>query len=136
MASSDQTLTLDQHSNFDTTAEQEAALERLRRFAKLLDSAFRVPGTNFEMGLEGLIGLVPGIGDFASAVVSLYVPFEAIRMGAPWERVAKMLLNILIDAVLGSIPIVGDLFDIAFKANNRNVRLLEEYLGRSPQEPA
>ncbi|PSQ93041.1 MAG: DUF4112 domain-containing protein [Bacteroidetes bacterium SW_4_67_19] len=118
----------------DTTAEREAALNRIRRFAKLLDSAFRVPGTNFEMGLEGLVGLIPGVGDFASAVVSLYVPFEAIRMGAPWAKVAQMLLNILIDALVGSVPVVGDLFDVAFKANNRNVRLLEEYLGRSPED--
>ena len=136
MTASDSTITLDQQENFDTAAEQEAALDRLRRFAKLLDSAFRVPGTNMEMGLEGLVGLIPGVGDFASAVVSLYVPFEAIRMGAPWAKVAQMLLNILVDAVLGSIPLVGDLFDIAFKANNRNVRLLEEYLGRSSEEPA
>jgi hypothetical protein len=135
MASSpDPTITLDEHDHFDTTAEREAALNRIRRFAKLLDSAFRVPGTNFEMGLEGLVGLIPGVGDFASAVVSLYVPFEAIRMGAPWAKVAQMLLNILIDALVGSVPVVGDLFDVAFKANNRNVRLLEEYLGRSPED--
>lgn len=136
MAASSETITLDEHDNFETTAEQEEALNRLRRFAKLMDSAFRVPGTNFEMGLEGLVGLVPGIGDFASAVVALYVPFEAIRMGAPWAKVAQMLLNILLDAVLGSVPVIGDLFDLAFKANNRNVRLLEQYLKRTPQEPA
>lgn len=136
MASSDQTITLDQHDNFDTTAEREAALNRLRRFADLMDSAFRVPGTNFEMGLEGLVGLVPVVGDYASAVVSFYVPYEAIRMGAPWAKIGQMILNILIDATLGSIPVVGDLFDVAFKANNRNVRLLEEYLGHASEEPA
>lgn len=136
MAASDQTITLDQHENLETTAEREAALDRLRRFANLMDSAFRVPGTNFEMGLEGLVGLIPGIGDFASAVVAFYVPFEAVRMGAPWAKVAQMLFNILVDAVLGTIPVVGDLFDIAFKANNRNVRLLEEYLDRGAEEPA
>jgi hypothetical protein len=136
MASSDQSITLDQHDNFDTTAEREEALERLRRFAHLMDSAFKVPGTNFEIGLEGLVGLVPGIGDFASAIVSLYVPFEAVRMGTPWAKVARMFINIIVDAVLGSIPIVGDLFDVAFKANKRNVRLLEEYLGHAPKEEA
>ncbi|PSQ98475.1 MAG: DUF4112 domain-containing protein [Bacteroidetes bacterium QS_9_68_14] len=136
MASADSTITLDREENFDTTAEREAALNRLRRFAELLDSAFTVPGTNFEMGLEGIVGLLPGVGDFASAIVSLYVPFEAIRMGAPYAKVAQMLLNILIDALLGSVPLIGDLFDVAFKANNRNVRLLEEHLGRSPEEPA
>ena len=136
MAPADSTITLDREENFDTTAEREAALNRLRRFAELLDSAFTVPGTNFEMGLEGIVGLLPGVGDFASAIVSLYVPFEAIRMGAPYAKVAQMLLNILIDALLGSVPLIGDLFDVAFKANNRNVRLLEKHLGRSPEEPA
>lgn len=136
MASPDQTITLDRQENFETTAEREAALKRLRRFAELLDSAFKVPGTNIEMGLEGLVGLIPGVGDFASAVVSLYVPFEAIRMGAPWARIAQMMLNILIDALLGTVPVIGDFFDVVFKANNRNVRILEEHLGRSPEEPA
>lgn len=136
MASPDQTITLDRQENFETTAEREAALNRLRRFAELLDSAFKVPGTNFEMGLEGLVGLIPGVGDFASAVVSLYVPFEAIRMGAPWAKIAQMMLNILIDALLGTVPVIGDFFDVVFKANNRNVRILEEHLGRSPEEPA
>jgi hypothetical protein len=136
MAPPDKTLTLDREENFETTAEREAALNRLRRFAELQDSAFKVPGTNFEMGIEGIIGLIPGVGDFASALVSLYVPFEAIRMGAPYAKVAQMLLNILIDALLGSVPLVGDLFDVAFKANNRNVRILEKHLGRPPEDPA
>ena len=135
MAPPDETLTLDREENFETTAEREAALNRLRRFAELQDSAFKVPGTNFEMGIEGIIGLIPGVGDFASAIISLYVPFEAIRMGAPYAKVAQMLLNILIDALLGSVPLVGDLFDVAFKANNRNVRILEKHLGRPPEDP-
>lgn len=111
-----------------TIEEREAALSRLERFADLMDSTFRVPGTNVNVGLEAVVGLVPGIGDAAGAVVACYVPFEGIRLGAPWPLVLKMFGNILIDAVGGSIPVIGDLFDVLWKANQRNVRLLKEYL--------
>lgn len=136
MVTSQQTITFDESDDFESAAAREAALERLRRFAKLMDSQFRLPGIGYSIGIEGLIGLIPVVGDFASAMLSFYVPFEAIRMGAPWARVARMLLNILIDALVGSIPVVGDLFDFAWKANVRNVRILEKYLDRSPKEPA
>lgn len=111
-----------------TLEERNAALDRLERFADLMDSAFRIPGTDTSVGIEALVGLVPGIGDAAGAVVACYVPFEAIRLGAPWTLVLKMFVNILVDAVGGSIPVIGDLFDVVWKANKRNVRLLEEYL--------
>jgi len=115
---------------FDGTVEErDAALARLERFANLMDSAIDVPGTDFRLGLEPIVGLVPGVGDFASAVVSCYVPLEAIRLGASPELVFKMLFVILIDAALGSIPVFGDAFDALFKANKINVEMLEEYLG-------
>ena len=115
---------------FDGTVEErDAALARLERFANLMDSAIDVPGTDFRLGLEPIVGLVPGVGDFASAIVSCYVPLEAIRLGASPELVFKMLFVILIDAALGSIPVFGDAFDALFKANKINVEMLEEYLG-------
>jgi len=115
---------------FDGTVEErDAALARLERFANLMDSAIDVPGTDFRLGLEPIVGLVPGVGDFASAIVSCYVPLEAIRLGASPELVFKMLFVILIDAAFGSIPVFGDAFDALFKANKINVEMLEEYLG-------
>ncbi len=88
----------------------------------------RVPGTRFEVGLDPLVGLVPGIGDAVGAGVATYIVFEAARFGAPWSVLLRMLLNVGIDALLGAFPVVGDLFDAAWKANIRNIGLLERHL--------
>ncbi len=101
---------------------------RLQRLARLLDSEFQLPGTRWRFGLDPLIGLVPGLGDAASAIVSLWLVAEAGRLGAPSESLLKMLLNVLIDSVAGSIPLLGDAFDAGYKANLRNVALLERAL--------
>lgn len=114
-----------------TEAERDAALQRLRRFATLMDSSVRVPGTSVTMGLESLIGLVPVAGDFAGGLLSCYVLFEGWRLGAPVSVLARMIGNILLEVVVGSIPVIGDAFDVAFKANVRNVRMLEQYLGNA-----
>lgn len=106
-------------------AENIAHLEQL---ARLLDSQFGIPGTKLRFGLDAVLGLLPGIGDGASALLSLYIVAQAGSRGAPLTLILRMLWNILIDAVIGSIPLVGDLFDVAYQANNRNVRLLRDHL--------
>ncbi|EAR21706.1 DUF4112 domain-containing protein [Nitrococcus mobilis] len=101
---------------------------RLQRLAQLLDSEFQIPGTRWRFGLDPLIGLVPGLGDAASAVISLWLIAEAKRLGAPSASLRKMLRNVLVDSVAGSIPVLGDAFDAGYKANLRNVALLERAL--------
>lgn len=102
--------------------------KRLERLAWLLDSSVPIPGLNFRIGLEGIVGLIPGVGDALGAVISSYILAEAARLGAPKSLLLKMTFNVALDAVLGAIPFVGDLFDFAWKANLRNVRLISSYI--------
>jgi hypothetical protein len=111
----------------------EKTRKKLERLAWFLDSSIKVPGFNARFGLDGLIGLIPGIGDVISALISSVVISEAARMGASKALMLKMAFNILVDTVVGAVPLVGDLFDFAWKANNRNVNLLNQYLD-SPRE--
>jgi hypothetical protein len=108
--------------------EQQRRLVRLRRLARLYDAGVRVPGTRFEVGLDPLFGLVPGIGDAVGAGVATYIVFEAARCGVPWSVLLRMLLNVGIDALVGAFPLLGDLFDAVWKANLKNVDLLERHL--------
>jgi hypothetical protein len=103
-------------------------VDRLRRLARLLDAGVRVPGTRWEIGLDPLIGVVPGAGDVLGAVVSTYILVQSARCGASTVVLLRMLVNIAVDALLGSVPILGDLFDVVWKANLKNVQLLERYL--------
>lgn len=103
-------------------------VRRLQRLARLLDSEFRLPGTRWRIGLDPLIGLVPGVGDAASAAISLWLIAEAGRLGVPSGTLLKMLLNLLVDTTAGSIPVLGDVFDAGYKANLRNLELLERAL--------
>jgi hypothetical protein len=105
-------------------------LARARTLTRLLDSAARVPGTSFRFGLDPLLGLVPGLGDVAGAALSGYVVLLASRLGAPKTVLVRMLGNVVIDTVGGTIPVVGDLFDAGWKANTRNLALLDEHLGQ------
>ncbi|HET7307350.1 MAG TPA: DUF4112 domain-containing protein [Gammaproteobacteria bacterium] len=102
-----------------------ARLRRLARLAKLLDGEFRVPGTGWRFGLDPLIGLIPGVGDAVSAGLSLWIVIEARRLGAPAGTLMRMLGNIVLDFATGVVPVLGDIFDAGFKANLRNVALLE-----------
>jgi hypothetical protein len=108
----------------------EQVLRRLDRFAHMSDSAYRIPIIGRRIGLDGLVGLVPGIGDGVTALAALYPVIEAWRLGVPKALLLRMLANIGTDSVLGAVPIAGDLFDFAFKANRRNVALLRRHLGR------
>lgn len=111
-------------------AADQAASKRLERLAWILDSAVRLPG-GFRVGVDGIIGLVPGIGDLVGAALSSYIVVEAARLKLPFRVLARMAMNVLIELVVGIVPIVGDIFDFAFKANLRNVRLLNEYLSKN-----
>ncbi len=105
-----------------------AALRRLDRFAHLSDEAYRVPGTRFRVGLDGIVGLVPGIGDGLSLAFACYPVWEAWRLGARKRVLLRMLANAGLDGTVGAIPILGDLFDFRFKSNRRNVELLKRHL--------
>ena len=98
---------------------------RLRRVSEYFDSAFEIPGTSYRVGLDPLLGLLPVVGDAPGAAVSAYVVAEAAALGASRATLARMLFNVVVDAVFGSLPVVGDAFDAVWKANVRNVRLLE-----------
>lgn len=108
------------------------ALQRIRRLARLMDSAFRIPGTKWRIGMDALIGLIPGIGDAASMAASLWIILGARRLGIPRRTQLRMFGNILFDTVVGSIPLVGDLFDAGYKANLRNTALIERHLKKRP----
>lgn len=96
--------------------------------SRLLDSAFPIPGTSYRFGLDALIGLVPGLGDAVSAVFSGYIILQASRLGAPRSVVTRMIANVAIDTMVGWVPVLGDLFDVAWKSNLKNTALLETHL--------
>ena len=107
--------------------QQNKVIRNLDSLAKLMDSQFQIPNTKIRFGLDALIGLIPGVGDFAGFLVSGYMITVLASNGASGFVVARISLNIIIDAVIGSIPILGDIFDFAFKANERNMKLVHEH---------
>ncbi len=102
-------------------------LKSIRALSKLMDAQFRIPGTDIRFGFDGIIGLIPGVGDFVSFLISGYIVSTAAKKGASGFVVARMILNIVIDALVGAIPVLGDVFDVFYKANQRNVKLLEQH---------
>jgi hypothetical protein len=109
---------------------QPPEIERLRALSRLLDDAFLIPGTRFRFGWDALIGLVPGLGDAVGAILSTYIILRASRLGAPKSVITSMVANVAIDTIVGWIPILGDLFDFGWKANTKNLALLEQHLQR------
>jgi hypothetical protein len=109
-------------------AELQAALRRVERLAYWLDDRYELPGTRFRIGLDGIVGLIPGIGDAITSTLTAYIIYESWRMGIPTSTLARMLANLGIDSVVGIVPVVGDLLDIGYKANRRNLRLLHRHL--------
>lgn len=103
-------------------------MDRARVLARALDSAVRIPGTNMRFGLDPLLGLVPGLGDVAGAAMGGYLVLLGSRLGAPKTVLARMVVNVALDTLAGVVPVIGDLFDVAWKANNRNMALLERYI--------
>lgn len=105
-------------------------LQRLKKAAGLLDTWIRVPGTRLTFGLDGLLGLIPVLGDTATLLAGLWIVAEAHRIGVSKSTLARMLANVGIDYAVGTVPVLGDLFDFFWKANRRNVRLLEKEIER------
>lgn len=112
---------------------REQRLARLEALAKLLDIAFILPGTNIRYGIDGIIGLIPVVGDIIATALSLWLVREARALGAPWHVTARMLGNVAIQGVVGVVPVAGDAFDVLFRANMRNARLLRRWLDRQPR---
>lgn len=114
-------------SNLDPDAKAPT-LRRLRQLSRLLDKVITIPGTSIGIGLDPIVGLIPVGGDFLGVVLSAYIVFEAARLGAPNVTLGRMVVNIIIDGFVGSVPLFGDLFDFAWQANEYNVKLLEDHL--------
>lgn len=106
------------------------ALQRMRALANFMDTAYRIPGTNFRFGWDAILGLIPGVGDLATGVVSASIVGYALRMGVRKRTLVRMLANLGVDITLGAVPLLGDLFDAGFKGNVRNVKLLEREIAR------
>lgn len=122
-------------TNEPTQTPADPELARLEALAKLLDNQFRVPGTNMRFGLDGLIGLVPYLGDMSGFVVSGFLMRTMAQKGAsPWMMI-RMMFNYIVDAVFGVVPLLGDLFDFGFKANRRNVEMLKAYYADGEAKP-
>jgi len=116
--------------DFKRARSRVERVARLDALATLLDTAFILPGTKVRFGLDALIGLVPGIGDAITTTISLYIVHEAHQLGAPSHVILRMLANVALDGFVGAVPVVGDAFDVMWRANRRNVRLLREWRAR------
>jgi hypothetical protein len=121
------------HANPFANLTRDERLARLEAIARLLDVAFVLPGTKIRYGLDGLIGLIPVVGDIITSAISLWLVREARALGAPWHVTARMLGNVAVDGVIGMVPFAGDAFDVMFRANMRNVRLLRRWLDKQPR---
>ena len=107
--------------------KDQRGLEVLRRWARIFDSAFQIPGTNIRFGIDPLLGFIPGIGDLASPLLSMFMVWHGFKLRVPKVVLARMVLNALIDAIAGVVPVAGDLFDFGWKATQWNLALLEKH---------
>ena len=117
-------------SGFTRQRSRAERVKRLESIATVMDTAFVVPGTGIRFGFDGLIGLVPGIGDAVTTALSLYIVHEAWQLGAPKHLIGRMLANVALDGAIGAVPLAGDVFDVMWRTNKRNVRILREWLDR------
>jgi uncharacterized membrane protein len=108
------------------------SVRRMEAVAHVLDTAFLIPGTNQRIGIDAVIGLVPGIGDAVTTLLSTYVIWEARQLGLSRFAIARMLANLAVHASVGAIPVVGDVFDAFFRVNQRNMRIVRAHLARGP----
>lgn len=118
------------HARFTRTLTRAERIARLDKLATLLDVAFRIPFTKVRFGVDGLIGLAPGFGDLVTTALSLWIVYEAHQLGVPKQVLVRMLGNVAIDGMIGVVPVAGDVFDVLWRANKRNVRILREHLDR------
>jgi Domain of unknown function (DUF4112) len=112
---------------------REQRLARLDTLAKLLDVAFVLPGTNIRYGVDGIVRLIPVVGDLIASAFSLWLVREARALGAPWHVTARMLANVALEGTVGLVPIAGDAFDVMFRANMRNMRILRSWMEKQPR---
>ena len=126
------------HGRFErySAAETGQSVARLEGLARLMDGAFVLPGTNIRLGLDVIIGLVPVAGDVVSGVISSYLIWEARQLGAPKWLIARMMANTLLDTTVGAIPVLGDAFDVMFRANMKNMALLRRHMERRGLTPS
>lgn len=108
--------------------ERLRKLQRIKQLTRLLDNAFKVPGTDCRVGLDPILGIIPGGGDAVSLAISAYIIYQAAQLGVPRGKLFAMAANVGLDAAVGAIPILGDIFDFAFKANSRNLKIIDSYL--------
>ncbi|MCU0551984.1 MAG: DUF4112 domain-containing protein [Leptolyngbya sp. Prado105] len=113
---------------------QESTIARLRSLTHLLDNALPIPGTKFRIGIDPIIGLFPGGGDVAMSLLSVYIVVEAAGLGLPRASLARMMWNLILDALLGIMPMAGDFVDLAWKANSKNLALIEAHLAQSKKQ--
>ncbi len=111
-----------------TNTPLDRDIEELERLAYWLDERFRIPGTNVRIGLDGLLGVLPGIGDGVTLAMAGYLVARARRLGLPNSLLARLVFNLLLDTGIGAIPVIGDIFDVGFKSNRRNVDLVTRHL--------
>jgi len=112
-----------------------APLHRVERVASVLDDVFRIPGTRIRVGLDSLIGLIPGVGDAAGLALGGWFVYEAHRLGAPAALKWKMVRNVAVDAISGFVPVLGDIVDVAYRSNRRNLELLRGHFNPQPVAP-
>ena len=112
-----------------------STLRRLRRLSNVLDNAIPIPGTSYRIGIDPIIGLLPGGGDFLGTALSAYIVLESARMGVPRNTLIQMVWNIIVDTLSGTVPVLGDLVDVTWKANTKNIVLLEEHLKIPQSQP-
>lgn len=121
------------HGTFDVE-QRLLKMRRLSSISRLMDTAVGIPGTRIRFGADSVLGLVPILGDGAGALVGLYIVNEARRLGLPPEKLAKMVGNVAMDSIVGSVPLFGDLFDVYFKSHRRNVQIILDHFGVQPEE--
>lgn len=117
------------------TSDLQERLHELDRLSALLDSKFRVPGTSIRFGFDTLLGLIPGLGDLLAVLPAVYLLYRGHQLGAGRRTMARMAMNTFLDLTIGAVPLVGDVFDLFFKANLRNVALLRRDLARLDPNP-
>jgi hypothetical protein len=119
-----------ERGSFRSAESKRAALARIDMLSKLFDTAFILPGTNVRFGVEAVMRLVPGIGDAAASALSCYLLYEAHRLDVPQHVFARLVANVALEGIVGAVPVLGDLFDVGFRANRRNVAILKEHFER------
>lgn len=107
----------------------QATIKRIDRLAYWLDNSIKLPGINYRIGYDALIGLVPGVGDAVALGLSAFIVWEAARVGAGRTALVRMIGNVALEMLVGAVPVLGDLFDATYKANARNINILYEHLG-------